>query len=149
MGNTTSKTETAKEIGIIADGVKILTEMSLNISEQLKLSLEEYKKAELEMHERISNYGTLLDQQQKKEDPRTLVTPVAIAHARLMMTAAIYAFECAGKTHDRLLERQDEIDEDLTRALRQLAKMQVDYPAAYALRQMTLRQQETAYSLNG
>jgi hypothetical protein len=66
-----------------------------------------------------------------------------------MMTAAIYAFECAGKTHDRLLERQDEIDEHLTRALRQLAKMQVDYPAAYALRQMMLRQQESAYSLNG
>ena len=101
------------------------------------------------MHKCMSNYDTLVKEKQKTEDPAMLVTPLAIAHARLMMTAAIYAFECAGKTHDRLLERQDEIDEDLTRALLRLAKMQVDYPAAYSQHQMMLRQQETAYSLNG
>jgi len=149
MGNTTSKTETAKEIGIIADGVKILTEMSLNNSKQLELSLEEYKKTELEMHACISNYGTLLEQHQKKENPAMLVTPLAISHARLMMTAAIVAFENAGKTDDRLLKRQEEIDEHLERALLRLAKMQVDYPAAYSQHQMMLRQKVTAYSLNG
>ena len=149
MGNTTSNAEMAKQIGEIADGVKILTEMSLKNGEQLALSFEEYKKTELKMHGCMSNYDTLLEQHQKTKDPAMLVTPLAIAHARLMMTAAIYAFECAGKTHDRLLERQDEIDEYLERALRRLAKMQVDYPAAYDLRQMMLRQQERAYSLNG
>jgi hypothetical protein len=148
MGNAPSIEQTAKEIGQIAEGVKILTELAVENNEQLTLSLEEYKKAELEMHERISNYGTLLDQQQKKEDPSVLVTPVAIAHARLMMTAAIVAFEYGGKTYDRLLERQSGIENDLETWLTELAKMQVDYPAAYTQHQMMLRQKVEAYSLN-
>jgi len=110
--------------------------------------LEEYKKAELEMHRRISNYGTLLDQQQKKEDPRVLVTPLAIAHARLMMTAAIVAFEYAEKTYNRLLERQSAFENDLEIWLIALANMQVDYPVAYTQHQMMLRQEVEAYSLN-
>jgi hypothetical protein len=100
MGNAQSNAEMAKQIGQIADGVKILTEMSNKNGEQLALSLEEYKRTELKMHDCISNYDTLLEQHQKTKDPTMLVTPLAIAHARLMMTAAIYAFECAGKTHD-------------------------------------------------
>ncbi len=148
MGNTSSKEDMAKEIDKLAKGVKILTELAVENNEQLTLSLEEYKKAELEMHERISNYGMLLDQQQKKEDPSILVTPVAIAHARLMMTAAIVAFEYGGKTYDRLLERQSGIENDLETWLTELAKMQVDYPAAYTQHQMMLRQKVEAYSLN-
>jgi hypothetical protein len=148
MGNTSSKEDMAKEIGKLAKGVKILTELAVENNEQLTLSFEEYKKAELEMHERISNYGMLLDQQQKKEDPSILVTPVAIAHARLMMTAAIVAFEYGGKTYDRLLERQSGIENDLETWLTELAKMQVDYPAAYTQHQMMLRQKVEAYSLN-
>jgi hypothetical protein len=123
--------------------------MSDKNGEQLALSLEEYKKTESEMHKCMSNYDTLLEQHQKTKDPAMLVTPMNMAHAELMLAAAIYAFECAGKTHDRLLERQREIDEDLERALRRLAKMQVDYPAAYIQHQMMLRRQVTAYSLNG
>jgi len=148
MGNTPSKGNMPKEIGQIAKGVKILTELAVENNEQLTLSLEEYKKAELEMQRRISNYGTLLDQQQKKEDPSVLVTPVAIAHARLMMTAAIVAFEYGGKTYDRLLERQSGIENDLEIWLTELANMQVDYPAAYTQHQMMLRQKVEAYSLN-
>jgi hypothetical protein len=148
MGNTESKVETAKEIGKIAEGVNILTELAVENSEQLTLSLEEYKKAEVEMHKRISNYGTLLDQQQKKEDPVMLVTPLAIAHARLMMTAGIVAFEYAEKTYDKLLKRQSGIENDLEIWLMALAKLQVDYPDAYNLYQTDMRQKVEAYSIN-
>ena len=148
MGNAPSIEQTAKEIGQIAEGVKNLTELAVENSEELKLSLEEYKKAKKEMHNRILNYGLLLDEQQKKEDPRVLVTPLTIAHARLMMTAAIVAVEYAEKTYNRLFERQSAFENDLEIWLTELAKMQVDYPAAYTQHQMMLRQKVEAYSLN-
>jgi hypothetical protein len=148
MGNAPSNEQTAKDIGQIAEGVKNLTELAVENSEELKLSLEEYRKAKKEMHKRILNYGLLLDEQQKKEDPRVLVTPLTIAHARLMMTAAIVAVEYSEKTYNRLFERQSAFENDLETWLTELAKMQVDYPAAYTQHQMMLRQKVEAYSLN-
>lgn len=148
MGNAPSNEQTAKEIGQIAEGVKNLTELAVENSEELKLSLEKYIKAKKEMRKCILNYGLLLDEQQKKEDPRVLVTPLAIAHARLMMTAAIVTVEYAEKTYNRLFERQRAFENDLETWLTELAKMQVDYPAAYTQHQMMLRQEVEAYSLN-